>query len=133
MIPSWAREYIGIPFRSNGRDRSGCDCWGLTRLVQREVFGKELPSFADRYTDSLDRETVEILIDEYRPLLLGEKIDTPDIGDITVLLFSGHRCHLAIYVGDGKVLHTDCLTDSCLELLDGATLMGRLAGFYRVR
>jgi hypothetical protein len=44
--PGWAGEYVGIPFADPGRDRGGCDCWGLVRLILAEQAGLALPSLA---------------------------------------------------------------------------------------
>ena len=37
----WTQKYVGIPYRDLGRDMTGCDCWGLLRLV----YGQELVPF----------------------------------------------------------------------------------------
>jgi cell wall-associated NlpC family hydrolase len=52
------RRFIGIPEVDLGRDRNGCDCWGLYRLVLREACGIELPSYAGDYMCS--RESAEV-------------------------------------------------------------------------
>jgi cell wall-associated NlpC family hydrolase len=44
MIPNWAAQYVGLPFRDKGRARTGLDCYGLVVLVLREQFGVEVPS-----------------------------------------------------------------------------------------
>jgi len=43
----WTESYLDIPFAFDGRDRTGCDCWGLLRLIYAEQLGIELPSFSD--------------------------------------------------------------------------------------
>lgn len=43
----WANDYVGIPFAWNGYARDGCGCWGLCVLVEREIFGRDLPRHDD--------------------------------------------------------------------------------------
>lgn len=53
--------FVGIPFTDKGRDRSGCDCWGLVRMVYREVLGVELPSYIQSYA-AKDKGLISSLI-----------------------------------------------------------------------
>lgn len=39
----WAAEYIGIPYMQGCDTRQGADCWGLVRLVLREVAHMDMP------------------------------------------------------------------------------------------
>ena len=41
----WINGYIGVPYKPNGRDRDGWDCWGLVLAVYRERLGLELPNY----------------------------------------------------------------------------------------
>lgn len=43
----WTDDYLAIPFAFDGRDRDGCDCWGLLRLIYQEQLGIELPAYSD--------------------------------------------------------------------------------------
>ena len=61
--PAWVNGYVGIPWRELGRDRDGCDCWGLFRLIMAERFGVALPAYGGQgYRDRDDAPGVASLI-----------------------------------------------------------------------
>lgn len=47
-------NYIGLPYKENGRDDSGIDCWGLARKFYKDELAIDLPSYVDLYTGSED-------------------------------------------------------------------------------
>lgn len=133
MLPTWVAKYIGIPFKSGGRDEAGCDCYGLVRLVLEREFGVVLPLYANAYADALDHDAIGALISQELPLLAGRPLDGPDFGAVGLYRFSGKSCHLALCVGDGMILHArDGQNGSTLERLDAPSLAGHQEGFYHV-
>ncbi len=70
--PAWAAGYIGIPFRERGRDRAGCDCWGLVRLVLGERFGVAVPSYAGDYESVKDYRRLAELVEAQTTNLTAE-------------------------------------------------------------
>ena len=44
---SWAQTYLGIPFVDRGETRSGCDCWGLLKLILKEQCGYDVSAHED--------------------------------------------------------------------------------------
>lgn len=63
MMPAaWVQSYLDIPFRDNGRDRTGVDCYGLVRLVYHDRLGIDLPSYAEQYETANDTKEILRLI-----------------------------------------------------------------------
>ena len=124
-------NYVGIPFVDAGRTKEGCDCWGLVRIVQKECFGKELPSFDDYEKATRDESERQVAIGlKELPL---KKVDSPEEGDIVLLRIRGKLCHTGLYIGGNEILHTNRGTDSVIESLDGLRhLREKVEGFYRV-
>jgi len=124
-------EYVGIPFKDNGRDRSGCDCWGLVRLALKEQFDKDAPSLAG-YPDTeyaSSENMVQTGLHEIEP----QKVDNPKPGDIALIRLHGKLCHTGLYIGNNDILHTSKATGAIIENMDGIRqLRLKIEGFYRV-
>jgi cell wall-associated NlpC family hydrolase len=129
-VAPWAKDYIGIPFASGGRDKTGADCYGLVRLVHMEQFGGNLPLLSGGYTDADNFTETEALMRSRRPLLAGRQVEVPEAGDLCVLRFHGLPTHLGIYAGGGWMLHTLKHTGSVLQRIGDPHLKGRIEGWY---
>jgi cell wall-associated NlpC family hydrolase len=134
---AWAARYIGVPFQPRGRDWDGCDCWGLFRLVYREEFGIDLPSFIGDYegTGKADFEDLARLITDatagscWVPIADGEE----RIGDGIALLIGALPVHVGIVVGGKRMLIVEDGLDACTESYAELKWRNRLGGFYRWR
>jgi len=124
-------EYVGIPYKAGGRDRDGCDCYGLVRLVLRERFGKEMPEYGECISHGAD-ESYRLISDDM-PLVDAFRPDVPQAGDVVVLKMRGQPSHIGVYLGGGKMLHTLAEHDSAIESVDGPKWVKRIEGYYRVR
>jgi len=121
---------IGIPYISKGRDKSiGLDCWGLLREFYFQQFNLQLPSYADQYQDSFDKASTELAIQSnYSDWVL---IDTPQFGDAILCRLAGHPCHVGVYLGESKMLHTQSGHDSAIDMIDSVKWKNRIDGYYR--
>lgn len=132
MLAEWAARYVGIPWLDGGRDAAGCDCWGLMRLVYRDVFAIDLPSHREGYESAADAREVAALLaakmlpSEWRPVK-GSKMP----GDGLLFRLLGEPCHVGVYVADGRFLHVRPRADACIERLDGPAWARRFLGAYR--
>jgi cell wall-associated NlpC family hydrolase len=130
---AWVKNYIGIPFVSNGRTITGCDCYGLVRLVLKEVYGVTLPELSNNYENALNLRETALLFAENRPVLLAERREEPEESCLAVITERGRPCHLGIYAGDGRLLHTTAKTGSVAQRISSPDLTGRVEGYYHVR
>ena len=124
----WWNKYIGLPYQDKGRDANGIDCWGLVRLVYKEEFNVELPSFTDEYV-SETRDSIQELISIQKES--WEKTDTPEAGDVIVFRILGLDSHVGIYIGNNKFLHALENHSSVIESLDSVHWKNRVSGIFK--
>ncbi len=123
-------EYVGIPFKDAGRERDGCDCWGLVRLVLQERFGKTLPAFDDYEKSTRDESERQVAMG-LKALNL-QRVETPQEGDIALMRIRGALSHVGLYLGGGEILHTMRGTYSVIESASSYRLCTKIEGYYRV-
>ena len=132
MMYEWVNKYIGIPFVSNGRTITGCDCYGLIRLVLHNEYNIKLPELSDNYEDANNILETSRLFSEHRPVLAAEKLSKPAEKSVVVITEQGKPCHIGIYAGAGFILHTRAKTGSICQRETHPGLKGRIEGYYRV-
>ena len=94
---NWINDYVGkIPYKFGGRDWDGVDCYGLAKLVYKEVYDIDLP---DWVMDELDLKTRDSLI--AKAVCSGEftEVDDPMDGDFVVCSRTRMSHHLGFTLG----------------------------------
>jgi cell wall-associated NlpC family hydrolase len=97
-------EYLGIPFKSGGRDRNGIDCYGIILLIYKEKKGIQL--FDIEKYDSAWGESENYFISNYHKS--WEKIEIKELQPFDVILFRIDTIvpqHVGLYTGEGKFIH----------------------------
>lgn len=97
----WWNTYISIPFVPSGRDRNGCDCWGLVRLALLEQKNHELPLYLD-YSSPFAKKEVSGLIHQNKHSFV--EVQEPHDYDIAVIRTGALAAHVGIVCGGGKFL-----------------------------
>lgn len=125
-------DWVGIPYANRGRDiKTGLDCWGLLIEFYRRTLGIELPSYEAAYDNSSDMNQTVNAIKYEKKDFDWKKVASPAYGDAILLRVLGHPCHVGVYLGDGRMLHTLTGHDSAIESIEGYKWKNRIDGFYR--
>lgn len=122
-------KYIGIPFTDHGRNESGCDCWGLIRLIYKNEFGIELSDLGPIYKSTTDENGMRHLYSSQLPN--WKIVKTPRVGDVVLLRIRGVPIHVGIVVGNSKMIHVERGIDSVIERFTSGIWNNRIEGFYR--
>lgn len=122
-------EFVGLPYRDHGRERDGVDCYGLVRLVLRELRGIELPIYSDEYANGDDIGGIAALVRAGLPRD-WVPIERPEA--FALVVFRGRPTHVGLCVDDGRFLHSDRPgVTSRVERLDSPLWAPRIEGYYR--
>jgi cell wall-associated NlpC family hydrolase len=127
----WFSDYVGIPFRTLGRTKEGCDCYGLVRIAMAEHYNVLLPELLE-YSDSLEYEETNKVILDNIPLLSGEELSYPKEGSVVVLSNRGLESHIGLMVTDKLMLHTTSANGAVIEPVTSIRIKNRIRGYYNV-
>jgi cell wall-associated NlpC family hydrolase len=128
---NWSNEYIGIPFENKGRDREGCDCYGLVLLIYKEQYKIILPTI-DEYKDALDKKDINKYVDKYQPIIQGTKLEKPEEGAIVLLGSESLSDHVGVVLSDNMMIHTTEELGVVVEELSSTRIRNKIKGYYNV-
>lgn len=128
----WHDVYKNIPFKFDGREIDGLDCWGIVKMVYRDQLGIDLPNFNGALSDN-SRETlrkVAAIAAEERKR--WSKVDRPKEFDVVLMSpTGGDPYHVGVMVDRRNMLHVMEGCNSTIERVDGMRWKNRVEGFYR--
>ncbi len=127
----WSATYVGLPWLDRGRDQTGCDCWGLARLVYAVELGIELPTYVGDYPSAGEAAEIDRLIRD--ALDGGPWIEVSAAGEFDLVLFRLGRwdSHIGIMVDGKRMLHMMGRDAAKVERIDGAVWARRQCGVWR--
>jgi len=103
-IVAAARGWVGTPYHWQASVKGrGCDCKGLIVGVARELGLPEADSIHARLANYASVDVAR-LKRGLRDLFAATSEALP--GDVLLLRVAGHAQHLALYAGDGRMIHT---------------------------
>jgi len=126
----WWNKYIRIPFKEKGRDESGCDCWGLVRLIYKNELGIDLPSNHELYDNTLQRDLLAKLIEDEKFHKWSEPQDQREF-DVIILNVFGRPMHVGVVTKNGFMIHCSKDTNTVHEKYTSMSWKGRVKGFGR--
>lgn len=116
----WVQRYVGIAYSEGGETHTGADCYGLVRLVYREVFKREAPSRPVTEQTAVDGG------------LRWEQSPAARAGDVVTFTLNGVPAHCGIVLESGLMLHAIRGRRVCVEAFDTAKWLRRFAGYFRL-
>jgi cell wall-associated NlpC family hydrolase len=109
---------IGTPYEKR-------DCWGIVVDFYKQVLNMELAPYYSEVPES--RGMAQAMV--YTARKDFNKVKEPIFGDIILIKMLGFESHIAVYLGEGKILHTQHKTGCIIDSL--ARWEKMVVGFYR--
>jgi len=119
-------DLIGIPYKFNGRDKTGFDCYGLVL----EMFNRndvKLPDYF--YADDSDDTITKLIVDNVE---FAEELKEPE--PYCAVLFRQHRfgTHMGVVLADKqRFIHCSVGKNVAVEKLKSFLWKDKIMGYYR--
>lgn len=112
-------KLLGTPYAEK-------DCYGIVVEFYRIVFGIEMKRYYDEIPS--DRDNAKALI--YSSMGDFKKVEKPEFGDLLLIRLYGIESHIAVYLGEGLMLHSTLHSGCVIERTSRWEKL--IVGYYRV-
>ena len=128
----WTDDYIGIPFKPDGRTREeGLDCWAIVVLIYRERLNILLPDFKGVFTEqspvTLRRVAKEMKAYKEK----WQRVEIPKLYDVVMLRTGAYTYHVGLCLDRHNMLHVMAGINSVVEPFTGIEWRNRIEEFRR--
>jgi len=100
-------KYIGIPWVCGGSTEEGADCWGIVKMVYKDLLNIEIGHYNVSEINNSEKtsDKIEMVRDSTQDWIQTEN---PAINDVIMMVnrMTGRPEHVGIFIGKGKVLHS---------------------------
>lgn len=110
-----AKKYIGTPYKWGGTTKNGIDCSAFVQNVYKSV-GIDLPRTSRQ---------------QYK-FIANNRVNTKQTGDLVFFKKGKNISHVAIYIGDNKIIHASSKKGVIIQDLDNYYLQKRYYTTCRV-
>jgi len=131
MDISLVNQYIGIPYKHMGRDKSGLDCWGLVKLIYKDILDIVLWDIGEEYPENWSFKGKDLFMENYRKQ--WKRVTEPQTWDVVLLRNGGEVInHAGVMLKKGTFIH--CIkTGVVLSDVSEKIWKPQVAGFYRYK
>ena len=123
-----ARQYVGVPFKHQGRTIHGLDCVGLIIRIAHDLGISDFD-----YLNYGRDPKPEVMRKYLRSLLDRVGIAKQEPGDILYMSFLKHPQHLAIYTSNDTIIHAAYIFKKVVEQRFDTYWKQRVTEVYRYR
>jgi len=108
-------KLIGIPFKLNKRDFSGCDCRGIVCLYYEQIKNKAFP-FSDgkRIFFRNPKNDINRIVSVLTQIAVPIRFEELNEGDVVILKTKKNIGALGVCINNRQLLHMDRVVGSCL-------------------
>ena len=132
-IMKQASAFVGVPYLLRGRTPVAWDCWGCTRFLRDELFGKPTPSWAETY--SIEDGANGVRLADKVEELVRERLHAwtrvgPRPGAVVLLSFFDRTSHIGLMLTERDFIHALYGCQTVINSVDEPRWKGRVRGHF---
>lgn len=113
-VPAFLNSLIGLPWKPGAKGPEEFDCWGLSQLLQKELFGRTLPDV------TVDAEDIRLVIKEISQSehrRFWKRVPHPENGCLVEMSSGKHPYHIGTYINldGGGIFHCQNPSGVCFD------------------
>ena len=123
-------RYLGVAYKHHGRDLAGLDCWGLIKMIYKDL-GYDLLDI-ETYDKEWVSKGANFFVENYH--LQWERVVHPEL--FNVVMFKnkdGVACHAGLYLKEGIMIHASDRAGVVLIRINTVGNGKQFDGFYKFK